>query len=518
MPTKLEAAREKFKKEAESAPPTKEDEITKGLRDYFGEEFDKMVKSYGLPMEMGRYGWVLNDTFWGSACFLKRTILFSPGLNDFYEYSPSTGLWTTITEEKLTSQLGDLLAKINEKVFRRASTGIGKNNNEKFRHAAIKSQRGLEEIENGTAFLNRRRKHIQVANGVIVFENGQAVLKPFSSHYHSLYASPLAYNSEARCPKFEAEMGHLPPDDRKLIQRMGGLFLLGWNDAEEIFLFEGKGNSRKSTITGVFKLVLGAGVVTELRTKLLDSRFELGRLYDKSLLIGSDVDREFMLEPGTAVLKKLTGHDHLTGEKKGSNQLFDFDGELNVLITSNSELLLRLQTDADAWMRRIVLILFPSIPNPPVQQRNYYKRLYQEEGEGILRFMIDGANIVLQDFAENRGFPLTSEQDQRVNNRIEESDALNVFIKSHIEQTGDIHDGIPTDDVMFEYGKFCRTKEWKHSQINAQQLKDAMIEFGGEYSNKVVGGMNFGVRGYRGVRWKSFPTTSLEFPKSPDFP
>jgi hypothetical protein len=57
-----------------------------------------------------------------------------------------------------------------------------------------------------------------------------------------------------------------------------------------------------------------------LRPDLLAERFELGRLYGKSLLYGADVPDNFLNCKGASVLKALTGGDPVTLEFKGSNE------------------------------------------------------------------------------------------------------------------------------------------------------------------------------------------------------
>jgi putative DNA primase/helicase len=474
-------------------------DIVIGLQAYFGEEaYEDLEEEYGDPVEPTRNGWVLNDAFFGGALLLGRTMLFSPNYQEFYEYHANNGLWAPITEDVLTFQLQKLLVKLNRIVFKNLS--ILKHVNEKFRHAAIQAQHG--ELEKREAFIKKKPKHIQVANGVLDFAESVVTLKAFSPNYYSLCSTPLAYNSNAECPNFMALMAHVP-EEIDLIQRAGGMFLLGRNIAQKIFLFEGKGRTRKTTIAKVFQLVLGTDAVTQLRTEHLNDRFEMYRIYQKSLLIGSDVPANFLSQEGAAALKRITGGDPLTAEGKNLRQGFEFDGNLNVLITSNSQLLLKLQTDAEAWKSRLVLVLFPSIENAPPQKGDYWDHLFQTEGEGILRWMVDGANKVLRDFAEDRGFVLTDAQRERVNARIDESDSLDVFLTACLAEDPGNRMGIATDDLVAAYGKFCIGKKWKQPVGTSKQLPEAMARlFGsspGNHAHKT--GSSFEVRGYLGVKW-----------------
>lgn len=497
---------EEYEKEEETKREDEDaTEIVGGLQEYFGDEYEKLVTKYGEPLEVNKNGWVLNDAWWGAMLLLNRTILYSPGYGEFFEYQTNNGLWTSVTENKLTSDLHTLLVELNRKIFKKAS--IIKHVDEKFRHEAVKAQRGY--IEDKEAFIKKKPDHIQVQNGVLDLTGGVVTLKPFAPHYYSLYASPLAYDPEAKCPEFLKVLAHLDPDDIELIQRAAGMFLIGRNLFQKIFIFEdesGMGGSRKTTITNLFSMVIGEDLVTQLRTNLLDERFEFFQIYQKSLLIGSDVKPDFLTKDGAGALKKLTGGDRLRAEGKNIRYGIDFEGKLNVLINANGRLLLRLLDDAGAWDRRIVLLIFPSAGNRQEVKPEYWNELFQKEGGGILRWMVEGANRLLQDKAAGKGFVMTPAQKERVVSRIQESDALNVFLKTHITQSEDPHDGIPTENLMLAYNNFCRIKGWKHSRITLNQLKDTMLEYGGEYSHHVCKpGTMFEVRGYQGVKWASPP-------------
>lgn len=187
------------------------------------------------------------------------------------------------------------------------------------------------------------------------------------------------------------------------------------------------------------------------------------RIYQKSLLIGSDVPANFLLQEGAAALKRITGGDPLTAEGKFFRQGFEFDGDLNVLITSNSQLLLRLQTDAEAWKSRLVLIIFPSIEDAPPQKSYYWDYLLETEGEGI----------------------------------------LDIFLTACVAEDPGNRMGIATDDLVAAYGRFCIEKHWDQPVGASKQLPEAMARLFGapqsQHAHKV--GSAFEVRGYLGVKW-----------------
>lgn len=490
-----EEQEEKGKKNDEEA-----EEIFNGLQEHFGiDEYERLTATFGVAIH-GRFP---SEAWWGGAVFVNRTVLYSPAYREFYEYNESNGLWSPISDDKLTSQLHSLLVEMDMKVFKK--TPITQYSNEKFKRPAIASQQGC--MENKTAFIEKKAQHVQVQNGVLDFTDGVVTLKDFSPDYYSLFACPLAYDPKAKCYKFMKEMRHLRRDDRQALQLAAGQFLLGRNLTQKIFLFEGVGNSRKTTITNVIKLVIGGAAVTQLRTEHLNDRFEMYRIYQKSLLIGSDVQHDFLMKDGAEALKRLTGGDPLTAEGKNSNQGFNFDGDLNILVNSNSRLLLRLQTDADAWKRRLVLIFFPAAPESAQNNKaNYWDTIFREEGAGVLNWMVRGANRLLRNIAEGKGFVLSSEQKKRVALRIDESDAVNIFLQARVT-TGDSTDALTTNELLTAFKEFCASRKWGQpaAQTVSKRLAESMPQmFSAAESNNLPDPkkpMSPRVRGYTGVTW-----------------
>ena len=244
----------------------------------------------------------------------------------------------------------------------------------------------------------------------------------------------------------------------------------------------------------------------QLRTKHLNERFELYRLYQKSLLIGPDVKEDFLQDEGAEALKRLTGGDLLTAEGKGSNKEFSFYGDLNILITTNCYLLLRVRTDAEAWKRRLVLIPFPSAAKAP-EQHNYWEVILEEEGAGVLRWMVEGANQLLKDFDDNKGFVLTEDQRKRAETRIDESDSIAIFLKERVDQATTGDDGITTEELSSSFGGFCEKRGWGQPSTRMIQTRFAEavpLLFGATESQNVPtpGNRLKKVRGYRGIRWK----------------
>jgi len=61
-------------------------------------------------------------------------------------------------------------------------------------------------------------------------------------------------------------------------------------------------------------------------------------------------------------LKVLVGGDPLSGEGKGLNGDFPMFGTFNIVMTCNSRLRIRLEEDAGAWRRRLLIVRYEKEP------------------------------------------------------------------------------------------------------------------------------------------------------------
>lgn len=463
---------------------------------------EEMIKKNGEPIHYTQRSLSLNDVFWGESLLRKRTILYSPAHKEFFEYDANTGLWSPVSHAKLTSQLHHLLIHMDREVY---EGSIARCSKEEARNRIIESQRGIR--ENKKAFVETAHTSTQVKNGVLVFDNYKVALKPFAPEFYNRYASELPYDPNADCPKFKALIAHLTEDDQDALQRAAGQVLVGQNLCQRIFILEGAANSGKSTFVEVLRKVVGSAA-TILRTSHLDRPFEMFKMYDKSLLIGVDVPHDFLLQDAAQLLKSLTGGDQCLAEKKNSNEPFYFSGNLNIMITSNSQLVIKLFSDAGAWERRLVIFDFPPIDRPIEKNiDNYAQRLYAEEGVGIQNWMAQGANKLMKNLEEGKGFILTDEQKKRVTERIAESDSLSLFLQQRVIKSLLPDACIATEDIMRIYAAFCLQNEWGHPSVKVveRRLSELLPHmYQATRYNKIVGQRGRFLRGYKGISWNVF--------------
>ena len=151
----------------------------------------------------------------------------------------------------------------------------------------------------------------------------------------------------------------------------------------------------KTQLANVIQAVVGRENVTQLRTKWLAERFETYRFLKKTLLIGVDVEADFLSTKGATVLKGLVGGDWFDAEQKLGTGSFPMQGNFCVIVTSNTRLHVRLCGDVDAWRRRILIVRYEA----RLQKKSslILAHLSREEGPGILNWCIAGLDMVLRD-------------------------------------------------------------------------------------------------------------------------
>jgi phage/plasmid-associated DNA primase len=201
----------------------------------------------------------------------------------------------------------------------------------------------------------------------------------------------------------------------------------------------------------------------------------VARFLGKTLLTGKDVAGRFLEERGAHVLKALVGHDLLSAERKGSNADFQVRGDFAVVITCNSRLRVKLDGDADAWRRRLLIVPYER-PKPERPEREFATRLLVEEGPGILRWMVDGARAHLADLADCGDYKLTARQQRRVDTLLAESDSVREFVRCRVEAcTGA---DVTVSELLEAYSSYCDLKGWEALPVRRVEkaLPDAMQE------------------------------------------
>lgn len=465
-----------------------------------------LTERYGRPylIKYNKSGTVSSATFnqrWTVAFFMRNySILREPDENMSYRYIEESGLWQLVTENRLSSMLADDLSDYWREYHAAEADELIPRLNERMLRDSLLHLRG--DTEKKDVFRKNSEAYvIHLRNGMLHLDSME--IRNFAKEYYSRNMIPFELDKNADCPRFMEELMYsaLPEEDVDLLQRWAGTVLMGGNPSQQFMLVEGTAGGGKGTFAEVIETIVGYENVAEMRTSLLNERFELSAFIGKSLLCGKDVPRDFLQVPGAGAIKKLVGHDCLQAELKGSNIRSTIFGNFGMLVTSNDRLKVRLDGDADAWRRRILMVRYE---RPPVEKRipGFARKLIKEEGQGILLWMVTGAVKAINDMEAHGRFSMTKRQQRMVDSVIFESDGLHRFVDECLEyQKGW---DVTTEEIKSAYVHYCEVNGWNMIPGHnvERQLPDLILaKYHVHRSNSLMRN-DKSARGYRGLHIK----------------
>ena len=459
-------------------------------------DLDRLVDQHGPPFNAGKTGIQLNQPFFAAKFAHENHVLFEADENRFYLYDDGRGLWTHATEAGIKTRLIEELMNYSRAQDEKIRTRIQLARTDPLAANIARMLRG--QVEKRGVFLNPR-KIVHVLNGVLEVGKTATVTHKFSPDFYSRNQIPVPFDPGATCPRFTGELLEpaLSRDDIILLQKWVGGVLLGGNLAQKLLIQEGLAGTGKTTFATVVEMLIGPASVTQLRTELLNERFEMGRFVGKRLLAGRDVPGDFLSRRGASVLKALTGGDSMNGEIKGS-MIAPSLGFFDVIVTTNCRLRVRLDEDIGAWERRLLIVPYHRArPAKPVPE--FAALLFKTEGSGILNWALDGAAALLSDLDVHGSFQVTADQKKRVAALLAESDSVRAFLRAKVSRT----DGqdLTSEELGQAYNRFCEAMEWTPQLIRdvERQLPDLMLALFNVGRRNDVDRQGRARKGYSGV-------------------
>ena len=428
---------------------------------------DSLIEEFGPPVFRNDKNKIshLNEPFWAALYAREKLIIYLPEEDSFYQYCSLNGLY----EEQTNN---GILQGLERTIFHSARSW----DSEFATLSRFRSTRCLTPV---IAHLRAQTEllrafehpyhpetplHIAVKNGVLALNQNPErppELLPFSPTYQLRSGVPFSYDPAAACPQFLKTMfGHISQADQSLIQKFGGMCLLGTNCIQRFLILDGVANSSKSELLNIIRGIVGASACAELRTAYLDNRFEIGAIARAKLLFGSDVPGDFLLHEGAARLKSLVGNDLLDCEAKNSNRRTRIHGNFIPWLTSNATLHHRLDGDRSAWQRRLLRVSY-SRPYQGERIDQIARYLLQIEAPGILNFFLAGARFLLADLKACGDISIDPSHLSLINTLLDESESLPIFLKTALQPAphGDSH-GITTELLVQSYITFCQQRNW----------------------------------------------------------
>jgi P4 family phage/plasmid primase-like protien len=399
----------------------------------------------------------MNQIHFAAFFTFYNKIEFDDTIGCYFQYLPEQGRWHEISEfdvrEQLTRFMVPFIAN-NPELY----TGRDRDIKDILAHTkAIGRHHDFELpetklilVKNGTVFVDTSAK-----------EKTKPQLGEWSPIYKLRNQIPLQYDPKnTGCMGFHKFLkGMLPGIDAdkkadiELLQYWCGMVLLGRNDLHKIMVITGSAGSGKSTFLNLLEKAIGQNNVATLVTQRLEDRFELSEFFGKTLLIGKDVSPNALNNRASHMLKSLSGDSGIKAEVKHLQRRVTLGGPFHICLMSNSKLNVGVQSDADAWKRRL-WVIHSAKPTPaPTIIQNYENVLLKNEGSGILYWMIGGAQKVLKYRRLKRTMDLSTKQAARVTSLINGNDSIEQFVVNRIEASpGSI---ITSAELHIAYSDYC---------------------------------------------------------------
>ena len=465
-----------------------------------GHSLDELRRRYGEPYYSDDNGnpRCLNESFWAGLFASENIILWEPSERTFYAYNAETGIYVEESVDAIKRRLSNRLLEASRQTN---CPWLEKQRSDSRLNSIVAHLRGI--VERRSAFAERERR-IHLANGIFSFENGGELLR-FSPVFISRNRSPIVFDENAKCERFlnELVVPAVHAEDVLLLQKYSGLCLLGVNLVQRMLILDGESARGKTQFANALQAIVGRENVTQLRTKWLAERFETYRFLKKTLLIGVDVEPDFLSTKGAAVLKGLVGGDWFDAEQKLGTGSFPIQGNFCVIVTSNARLRVRLWGDIAAWRRRLLIVRYEA-PAPKKIIPDFGALLVREEGPGILNWCIAGLGLVLDDIDANSNgdIALTDRQKQIVDSLLDESDSLRFFLRERVGRAEG--NDLSVKEIVEAYAAFCPEMGWKAMPITEvyNALEGLMLELFRVTKSHSIKRDDKSVRGFFGVALK----------------
>jgi putative DNA primase/helicase len=257
--------------------------------------------------------------------------------------------------------------------------------------SAIKSATSLLRCSES---LDSHKFLLNVPNGTIDLKTGE--LRPHSKSDYLTKMCPAEYHSTAQCPKFLEVLDKAFPNNLngiRYLQKMFGYALTGDVSEKKLFILWGAaGNEGKTMLINLLQTIVGSDFTDTLATTSLAPgqikaiRSDLAKLVGSRFVAAAETATGFRFND--ALVKMLTGGDGITARHPHGKET-TFSPELKLFLTTNIKP--DLASSDQAMKRRVVIIPFRVPIAPENIDQKLPQKLLDEEKEGILAWLVQGA-------------------------------------------------------------------------------------------------------------------------------
>ena len=390
----------------------------------------------------------------------------------FFLYEAS-GKWRPIDDVELGKRCRDILHEVEDGIWIQSWHG-------EYMAALRLEVPQLNSLDRGDEFIN-------VQNGMLDLRTMN--LRPHAPEYYSTIQTPIRYNSNATCPKFEAFLHSIFEGAREridLMQEIMGYVLTKDMRLQKAFIFHGIGSNGKSVLADIIRHIAGGDNVSHAPLNKLGERFGLDNLPGKTVNISTENELgEKHLN--TQNFKAITGADTINVERKYQDS-FSCELFCKLVVLVN-----RLPTTKDhshGFYRRLVIVPFNRVFTEAEQDRDLLSKLLGEL-EGILAFALRGYKRLIEN---NHRLTICSAAERALNEYKEEQNPVLVFMRK--ELTFADNASVKRKEVYSAFQVWARQNEFNEfSSMGRQRFWDLFragaSEVGYDFLTKKIKGEVF---------------------------
>jgi putative DNA primase/helicase len=242
-----------------------------------------------------------------------------------------------------------------------------------------------------------------VANGTIDLQAGK--LRPYSNKDYITKCIPINYDKDAKQEEWTKRLAEIFEDDEEMVdyvQRCLGYSITG--DASEhcLFIPLGDGRNGKNVVLDPVKRVLGEyGWTIDPKLLLCSQKSSnhdaeaLAHLHGKRFVLTDEIDQESTLFE--SMVKRTTGNSVISARFL-YGKTFEFPITFKVWMPTNYQPKIR-GLDEGIWSRPRI-IPFARFFKPEERIKGLADKLFQDEPEGILAWLVEGYRKYLKEGLE----------------------------------------------------------------------------------------------------------------------
>lgn len=257
------------------------------------------------------------------------------------------------------------------------------------------------EVLINTMELDAQPNDLCTPDGIINLQTGE--IRPAQRQIDYNTRQTVVSPKDVETPQWSAFLKEVLEDDDRInyLQELLGASLFGDARYHVLPVFAGTGANGKSTLLDVVCGILGDYAATMPENFLLDTGngahpTEIARLRGVRFAMASETrpDGKF----NESRVKMLTGGDMLSARFMGQN-FFDFKPTHTLFLAVNH--LPAVKSGGDGFWRRLRKIDFRVTIPKSRQKENFARTMIEQEGAGILKWIVDGAvRVTIQGFNE----------------------------------------------------------------------------------------------------------------------